>query len=96
MAQTRLEQKLLHAVRVGPERTLDELAEDVGSPRTNFGRTLGSRVRAPMLQLVRQGLVEEHGRHYRLSALGRRALADRALSSTPEDTGEASQTVIEQ
>lgn len=83
MARVPLEQELLRALRSGPERTLDELAEAVGFPRTNYGRSLGKRVRTPVEDLVNQGLVKEHDRRYRLSMRGRRALADRALNSAP-------------
>lgn len=76
-----LDQELLRALRSGPERTLGELAEVVGLPRTNYGRLLGRRLREPVRQLVADGLVEEAGGRYRLSERGRRALADRALDS---------------
>jgi predicted transcriptional regulator len=78
-----LEQELLRALRNGPESTLDELAEAVGLPRTNYGRSLSNHVRGPVHQLVTRGLVEEHGRRYRLSKRGRRAIADGALNSPP-------------
>jgi DNA-binding IclR family transcriptional regulator len=84
VAKSPLEQQLLRALRNEPERTLGELAEAVGFPRTNYGRTLGNRIRTPVRQLVTRGLVEEHGHRYRLSKSGRLALADRALNSAPD------------
>lgn len=63
---------------------MDELAEAVGFPRTNYGRALGNRVRPPVQRLLTQGLIEEHGGRYRVSERGRRALADSALNSAPE------------
>ena len=79
-----LEQKLLSALRSAPECTLDELAEAVGFPRTNYGRSLGNRIRMPVHRLVTQGLIEEHRGRYLLSQRGRRALADHALNSMSE------------
>lgn len=84
VATVLLEQKLLSALRSGPERTLDELAQAVGFPRTNYGRTLGNRVRTPVQRLLMQGLIEKRGRRYRVSDRGRRALADTALNSVPD------------
>jgi DNA-binding IclR family transcriptional regulator len=83
MPQMPLDQELLRALRSTPERTLGELADAVGLPRTNFGRPLGLRLREPVQRLVADGLVEEYDGHYRLSERGRHALADRALDSTP-------------
>lgn len=83
MAKVPLEQRLLSALRSGPERTLGELAQAAGFPRTNYGRTLANRVRTPVQRLLAQGLIEEHGRRYRVSQRGRRALADSALNSVP-------------
>jgi hypothetical protein len=83
VAKVPLEQMLLSALRSGPERTLGELAQAVGFPRTNYGRTVHNRVRKPVQRLVTQGLIEQHGRRYRVSERGRRALADSALNSVP-------------
>ena len=38
-----------------PDRTLDELAEAVGFPRMNYGRSLRNHVRGLVHQLVTQG-----------------------------------------
>jgi len=83
LAHASLDEELLRALRNGPDRGLGELAEAVGLPRTNFGRTLASRVREPVRRLVDDGLVEEHGGVYRLSERGRRTLAERALDAEP-------------
>ena len=83
MTHAPLDEELLRALRNGPDRSLGELAEAVGLPRTNFGRSLASRVREPVRRLVDDGLVEEHGGVYRLSERGRRTLAERALDAEP-------------
>jgi hypothetical protein len=74
-----LDRELLRAIRRLPGKKLDDLADAVGLPRTNFGRPVGARVRARVERLLESGLVEEHGDRYRLSERGRRALADAAL-----------------
>jgi hypothetical protein len=73
-----LDEELLRVLRRAPDRTLSQLAGDVG-PRTNFGRVMTHRIRDPVDRLVTTGLVEEHGGHYRLSEAGRRILGERAL-----------------
>ena len=95
MARSHLEQQLLRALRNEPERTLTELAEAVGFPRTNYGRTLGKRIRTPVHQLVTQGLVEEHEHRYRLSKSGRRALADHAFNSVPDQDDAGADASVE-
>jgi DNA-binding IclR family transcriptional regulator len=70
---------LLRALRSAPDRSLAKLADAVGLPRTNFGRSLSRRLREPVNRLVAEGLVEEQEGRYRLSEYGRRALAERAL-----------------
>jgi DNA-binding Lrp family transcriptional regulator len=74
-----LDEDLLRAVRSAPDSTLAELADAVGLPRTNFGRSVNSRLRAPLRRLLDDGLIEERGSRYRISADGRRLLAARAL-----------------
>lgn len=74
-----LELLLLRALRSVPDRSLGELADAVGVPRTNFGRPLSRRLREPIGQLVAEGLAEDRGGRYRLSGPGRRTLAERAL-----------------
>ena len=69
---------LLRALRGSPDSRLDELADAVGLPRTNFGRPLSGRIRRPVSELVRDGLVEDHQGRYRLSPGGRRTLVERA------------------
>jgi DNA-binding IclR family transcriptional regulator len=76
-----LDDDLLRALRNVPDRSVDQLAEAVGLPRTNFGRAPSSRVRERVLALVDEGLVEEHGKRYRISEHGRRVLAERAFES---------------
>jgi DNA-binding IclR family transcriptional regulator len=70
---------LLRALRRSPGSSLEDLAEAIGLPRTNFGRPLSRRLRAPVDRLVRAGLVEERRSRYRLTEGGRRMLAERAL-----------------
>jgi predicted transcriptional regulator len=74
-----LDDDLLRALRNSPDRNVDQLAEAVGLPRTNFGRAPSSRIRERVRALVDEGLVEEHGKRYRISEHGRRLLAERAL-----------------
>jgi len=74
-----LDDDLLRALRNAPDRNVDQLAEAIGLPRTNFGRATSSRVRERVRALVDGGLVEAHGRRYRISEHGRRLLAERAL-----------------
>jgi DNA-binding Lrp family transcriptional regulator len=76
-----LDDDLLRALRNAPDRSVDQLAEAVGLPRTNFGRAPSSRVRERVRALVDEGLVEEHGKRYRISEHGRRVLAERAFES---------------
>ena len=81
MTETSLDEELLRALRRSPDRSLGELADVIGLPRTNFGRPLGHRLREPVERLLADGLVEAHGGRYRLSERGRRALADRAFDA---------------
>lgn len=74
-----LDDDLLRALRNTPDRNVDQLAEAVGSPRTNFGRATSSRVRERVRALVDEGLVEAHGRRYRISERGRRVLGEHSL-----------------
>ena len=74
-----LDQELLRALRSSPNRSLGELADAVGLPRTNFGRQLGHRLHEPVERLLGDGLIEEHDGRYRLSESGRRTLARFAL-----------------
>lgn len=83
MAETALEETLLRVIRNSPDRTLDELADAVSLPRTNFGRPLTRRLHEPIRRFVADGLVDEHNGHYRLSEHGRRSLAERALDAEP-------------
>jgi DNA-binding IclR family transcriptional regulator len=73
-----LELELLRALRGSPDSRLDDLADAVGLPRTNFGRPLSGRLQEPISELVAGGLVEDHDGRYRLSSDGRRILAARA------------------
>jgi len=73
------DEDLLRALRNTPDRSVDQLAEAVGLPRTNFGRAPASRVRERVRALVEEWLVEEHGKRFRISEHGRRLLAERAL-----------------
>jgi DNA-binding IclR family transcriptional regulator len=77
-----LELELLRALRGLPDSSLGDLAGAVGLPRTNFGRLLSRPLRQPLSELVADRLVEEHRGRYRLSADGRRTLAERALDGT--------------
>lgn len=81
MARVSLEDEALRALRALPDQTLGELADAVGLPRTNFGRSLTRRVQGAVEQLVNERLVEEHDGRYRLSERGRRTFADRAFDS---------------
>lgn len=83
MAKPSLDGELLRALRISPDRSLDELADDVGLPRTNFGRSLSRQLLEPIHRLLNVGLVEECDGHYRLSERGRRTLAERALDAEP-------------
>ena len=74
-----LDDDLLRALRNVPDRNVDQLAEAVGLPRTNFGRAPSSRIRERVRHLVDEGLVEEHGKRFRISEHGRRLLAERAV-----------------
>jgi DNA-binding IclR family transcriptional regulator len=76
MRERSLEEDLLRALRRGPNCRLGELADAVGVPRTNFGRKLSHRVREPLERLLSDGLIEERHGRYRLSASGRRMLAE--------------------
>jgi DNA-binding Lrp family transcriptional regulator len=80
-----LDEELLRVLRRAPDRTLSQLASDVG-PRTNFGRVLTHRIREPVDRLVDTGLIEECRGHYRLSVAGRRVLGERAfeVGKSPE------------
>jgi len=79
MEQMPLEKELLRELRRAPSRRLEELAEAVGLPRTNFGRRLSTRLRAPLARLLDDGLIVEHRGRYRLTERGRRALAEYEL-----------------
>jgi len=83
LGRASLDDDLLRALRNAPDRSLAELADAVGLPRTNFGRPLASRVREPVRRLVDDGFVEDRGGVYRLSERGRRTLAERALAAEP-------------
>ena len=74
-----LDDDLLRALRATPDRSVDQLAQAVGLPRTNFGGAPRTRVRERVRHLVGEGLIEEHGKRYRISEDGRRLLAERAL-----------------
>jgi DNA-binding IclR family transcriptional regulator len=74
----RLDEELLRALRRAPNRRLGELADEVGLPRTNFGRPMTRLLRSPVARLVDEGLVEEERGRYRLSDRGRRRLAEDA------------------
>lgn len=74
-----LDADLLRALRNMPDRSVNQLADAVGLPRTNFGRAPSRRVLERVRALVNAGLVEEHGKRYRISEHGRRLLAERAL-----------------
>lgn len=74
-----LDQELLRALRRAPNRSLGQLADEVGLPRTNFGRSLAHRLEEPLARLRDAGLVEQHGGRYQLSERGRRRLVDEAL-----------------
>ena len=76
-----LDDELLRALRSSPDSSLSDLADAVGLPRTNFGRSLSSRLRPPIRRLLDRGLIEEHHRRYRISENGRRELADRAFDA---------------
>jgi predicted transcriptional regulator len=80
MTEESLEEDLLKAVRRAPNRRPDELADVLGLPRTNFGRSLGHRLRRSLERLRDEGLVEERSGRYRLAERGRVFLAERALS----------------
>ena len=74
-----LDDDLLRALRNAPDRSVDRLADAIGLPRTNFGRAPARRLRERVHALVDEGLIEEHGKHYRISEHGRRVLAERTL-----------------
>ena len=74
-----LDDDLLRALRSSPGSGIDELADAVGLPRTNFGRPLGHRLRRPIDRLSSEGLIEaDADGRFRLSLRGRRRLAQRA------------------
>ena len=76
-----LDHVLLRFIRRSPERRVDEIADGIGLPRTNFGRPFAHKAVSPLDRLVAEGLVEERDGRYRLSSDGRRALADRAYDA---------------
>jgi DNA-binding IclR family transcriptional regulator len=76
------ELELLRALRGSPDSRLDELADAVGLPRTNFGRRLSGRIQEPISDFVADGLVEDHQGRYRLSPDGRRTVVERAGGRT--------------
>lgn len=53
-----------------PDRTLGELADACGVPRSTFGRPLTGRLRDPLHRLLDDGAVEEHDGRYRLAGGG--------------------------
>ena len=65
-----LEEELLRILRRRRTAGLEELAEAVGLPRTNFGRQLTHRIEEPLAVLVDEGRVERCGRQYRLVRRG--------------------------
>jgi DNA-binding IclR family transcriptional regulator len=72
-----LEVEILLALRRSPRSRIDELAEAVGLPRTNFGRRLKNSLVTPLQQLLAEGFIEDdHGR-YSLTEKGRRRLSAR-------------------
>jgi DNA-binding IclR family transcriptional regulator len=72
-----LEVEILLALRRSPRSRIDELAEAVGLPRTNFGRRLKNSLVTPLQQLLAEGVIEDdHGR-YSLTEKGRRRLSAR-------------------
>ncbi|MGZ4318782.1 MAG: winged helix-turn-helix transcriptional regulator [Gaiellaceae bacterium] len=76
----RLDQELLRVLRRSPNVSLDQLANEVGLPRTNFGRPMSRLLQKPVERLLDEGLVEVHRGRYRLSDRGRRTLAEDALT----------------
>jgi hypothetical protein len=74
---------VLRALRAAPGSSLDELADGLGFPRTNFGRSLSQGLQERVRQLAAAGLVEEEAGRNRLSERGRRLLAERALGGAP-------------
>jgi len=52
MEQSSLEEDLLRALRSAPEPTLDELADAVGLPRTNYDDTTCRRRRVKKIRLI--------------------------------------------
>jgi hypothetical protein len=78
MDERSLEQELLRALRSAPGSTPGRLAGAVGLPRTNFGRRLTHGLAEALERLAADGLVEEERGRYRLTAEGRRSLAERA------------------
>jgi len=65
-----LDEELLRALREMPDRTLGELADACGVPRSTFGRPLTGRLRDPLHRLLDDGVVEEHDGRYRLAGGG--------------------------
>jgi len=79
MPRLPLEHALLRALRRSPNRTLPELAEVLGLPRTNFGRRLSSPLEAPLDDLLAEGLIVERRGRYRLTERGRSTLTEYEL-----------------
>jgi hypothetical protein len=75
--------EMLRALRAAPERDLAGLAAVLGVPRSNFGRRLDHHVLEQVNRLVDEGLVEPHGKRYRVSERGRNLLAERAFGDSP-------------
>jgi DNA-binding IclR family transcriptional regulator len=74
---------MLRALRAAPEQGLADLAASLGVPRSNFGRRLDHHLLEQVTRLVEDGLVERHGKRYRVSERGRDLLAKRAFGDTP-------------
>jgi predicted transcriptional regulator len=74
---------MLRALRAAPEKDLSGLAGALGVPRSNFGRRLDHHLLEQVNRLVESGLVEHHGKRYRVSDRGRSLLAKRAFGDTP-------------
>ncbi|MDX6569085.1 MAG: HemN C-terminal domain [Gaiellales bacterium] len=73
---------MLRALRAAPEQGLTDLAASLGVPRSNFGRRLDHHLLEQVTRLVEDGLVELHGKRYRVSERGRDLLAKRAFGDT--------------
>jgi DNA-binding IclR family transcriptional regulator len=74
--------EMLRALRATPETGLAGLADALGVPRSNFGRRLDHQLLQHVTRLVEEGLVEQHGKRYRVSERGRDLLAERAFGDS--------------